>query len=188
MNRKYQSLFATPEPPALGPGPRAGVMDEASIRQACSKVWSPEPAEPKRFEAFVALILLWHDHHEESHEIAQAIADADGSYVHAILHRREPDYANAKYWFRRVGRHPAYAELGRRVVELLRGPEASALAYALVPGGRWEPMTFVDACEAAAGKGKGMGRSGDRALLLEIQRIEFETLAEHFLEPPVEAL
>src|SRR5205814_5252351 len=44
---------------------------------------------------------LWSlfDYFEQSHEISQAIATPSGSYWHAMLHRREPDASNAKYWF-----------------------------------------------------------------------------------------
>jgi hypothetical protein len=34
--------------------------------------------------------------------------------VHAIMHRREPDPWNSKYWWRRVGAHPCFPELARR--------------------------------------------------------------------------
>jgi hypothetical protein len=163
MKATVEKLLATTAPD-LGPGPRAGVLGEKEIRQAMAS----------ESELLLALVLLWHDHHEPAHEISQAIENADGSYVHAILHRREPDYWNSKYWFRRVAVHPAYAELGRRVSEFLESRGERALAAKLVPAGRWDAMGFVDACEAAAKD------SGERAALLkEVQRIEFETLAEH---------
>src|SRR4051812_36108093 len=56
---------------------------------------------------------LWElfDYFEQSHEIAQSIATPSGSYWHAILHRREPDASNAKYWLARIGEHPAPTEL-----------------------------------------------------------------------------
>ena len=148
MNAVIEKLLATDAPADLGPGPREGVRREAEIRQAMDSL----KLDGVESELLLALLLLWHDHHEPSHEIAQAIENADGSYVHAILHRREPDYWNSKYWFRRVGAHPAYAELGQRVNEFLESRGERSLAAKLAPGGRWDAMSFVDACEAAAVK------------------------------------
>lgn len=50
---------------------------------------------------------LWHDARgdwDEAHRIAQDIDAADGSWVHAYLHRKEGDMSNASYWYRRAGR------------------------------------------------------------------------------------
>jgi hypothetical protein len=30
--------------------------------------------------------------------------DADGAFIHAYLHRKDEDLANASYWYRRAGR------------------------------------------------------------------------------------
>lgn len=66
---------------------------------------------------------LWYagkDDWDRSHDIAQDIPSADGSWVHAYLHRVEGDEWNANYWYRRAGRKmPAY-DLEREWEELVR--------------------------------------------------------------------
>ena len=53
-------------------------------------------------------LLLWNDALDVSHKISQKIDSQTGSYWHGIMHRREPDYSNAKYWFRRAGATPFF--------------------------------------------------------------------------------
>jgi hypothetical protein len=48
---------------------------------------------------------LWWDGKSDwtkAHECAQAQDDRDGAWVHAYLHRKEGDPANAAYWYRRA--------------------------------------------------------------------------------------
>jgi hypothetical protein len=57
---------------------------------------------------------LWHERHGDwtrAHQIAQDVEDGDGAWVHAYLHRREGDIANAGYWYRRAGRRAAAGPL-----------------------------------------------------------------------------
>jgi hypothetical protein len=52
-----------------------------------------------------ALRALWHDARGDwhaAHETAQSIDDESGAWVHAYLHRKEGDAANAAYWYRRA--------------------------------------------------------------------------------------
>ena len=42
----------------------------------------------------------WH----AAHGVVQNESDADGAWVHAYLHRKEPDLPNANYWYRRANR------------------------------------------------------------------------------------
>ena len=52
-----------------------------------------------------ALRALWHDARGDwhgAHAVAQDIDDTTGARVHAYLHRKEGDLANAAYWYRRA--------------------------------------------------------------------------------------
>jgi hypothetical protein len=49
------------------------------------------------------LAALWWDgkgNWDRAHEIAQDVDTPDGAWVHAYLHRKEGDDANAGYWYR----------------------------------------------------------------------------------------
>lgn len=61
-----------------------------------------------------ALAALWWDARgdwDKAHQCAQAKEDAAGNWVHAYLHRKEGDLANARYWYRRAGHDPATGAL-----------------------------------------------------------------------------
>lgn len=94
-------------------------------------------------------VWLLYDFLDDSHTISQAIHSAEGSFWHGIMHRREGDFSNAKYWFRKVGPHPVFAELADD----------------------WDPYDFVDQCQAAL-------RSGGEAAVQcrELQQREWEQL------------
>ena len=42
----------------------------------------------------------WH----HAHDLLQEESGAAGSWVHAYLHRKEPDISNASYWYRKAGK------------------------------------------------------------------------------------
>jgi hypothetical protein len=54
-----------------------------------------------------ALQALWHDARgdwNQAHTCAQEDGGAEGAWVHAYLHRKEGDVANAGYWYAHAGR------------------------------------------------------------------------------------
>jgi hypothetical protein len=48
---------------------------------------------------------------DRAHRCAQDQDDAQGAWVHAYLHRKEGDAANAGYWYRRAGKPAASGSL-----------------------------------------------------------------------------
>ena len=179
-SKDLKQLLATPEPPEVGPQARASSPPLAALNASLDEAFRETQLPPVRQQLVRSLVLLWHDHLDPSHTIAQGIENPDGSLVHAIMHRREPDYWNSKYWWRRVGKHPCFPEIARRVAEFLQMKGAQELATKLVPRGEWDAIAFVDACEAAA----DLPASDKRVQLLrEIQRMESEVALEHFLKP-----
>lgn len=64
---------------------------------------------------------------ERSHHLSQSDSTPEGSFWHGIMHRREGDYGNAKYWFHRVGPHPVVEQLAEMIEERRSGFEARDL-------------------------------------------------------------
>jgi len=49
---------------------------------------------------------LYVDDLDRSHKVSQGIIGSTGAYWHGIMHRREGDFSNSRYWMRRVAGHP----------------------------------------------------------------------------------
>jgi hypothetical protein len=113
---------------------------------------------------------------DECHEICQALATAEGSYWHAILHRQEPDAGNAGYWFRRVGRHAVYADLA----ELARAIVSSQPDFGFTVGRSWDPFGFVDFCERAR---QATDTAPAHRAAREIQLAEWQLLFDYCARP-----
>ncbi len=65
---------------------------------------------------------------DRSHDISQAIDSPTGLYWHGIMHRREGDFSNAKYWMRRAAGHPVIAELANYIDVTARAGALASLA------------------------------------------------------------
>ena len=61
-----------------------------------------------RVDCVRSLLLLQAGEFGRSHSIVQAMSGSDPAYIHGMIHRVEGDFWNAKYWFRRSKKHPAF--------------------------------------------------------------------------------
>jgi hypothetical protein len=132
----------TARPPGLRLAARPGTRDPSAVRAVAAAHFLPPsgPDAERRNEVLEGLALLWHDHGEEAHEIAQAReGEPDHDLLHALFHRREGDHENAGYWFGRAGKHPCYPILAERLSVLPLPPELRA---ALFPEGHWSAAAF----------------------------------------------
>lgn len=96
-------------------------MDLAAFRASLSA--AEPPANLSR-----GLRALWLDargNWDGAHDAAQADEGGAGDWVHAYLHRKEGDTANAAYWYRRARKPVSQASLDEEWAEI-----ASALLRA----------------------------------------------------------
>ncbi|MFN0067947.1 MAG: hypothetical protein ACKVYV_09955 [Limisphaerales bacterium] len=167
------ALLARPgAPPALGPQRRPGALSADDVKRAATEAMVGT-AHPRAME-ITALALLWHDHLDAAHELVQERSGAEAAWVHGLMHRREPDHGNAEYWFRRVGRHPAYPALARAVAAMPAEADPQSPHDRLMAGGAWDALAFNDAVAEA-----GVAEEG---FLRAVQAAEFTVLLRHLAD------
>jgi hypothetical protein len=148
----YGPAFAELIPPAhimpLNGGRPDATAREALERLSVDRAFAHvRVADLDMAQCCLSAVWLLHDFLDESHTICQGINTPSGSYWHGIMHRRECDFSNAKYWFHRVGAHPVYSRL------------------TLSDGAAWDADRFVDSCSRAL-------RSQDSDSITELRRLQ----------------
>jgi hypothetical protein len=102
---------------------------------------------------------------DPAHALFQEDHSDLGSYWHGMLHRREGDFDNARYWFRRAGAQPFFDSLHR---------ESANLSADMAKQPTWDPYLFTGQYEQA--------RHGAEELVEEmraLQRAEFDVIFAH---------
>jgi hypothetical protein len=156
----------------LGPGSPNRAVRPRLEALTVERAFAPHPVRDRDMAAAcLAGLWLYHDFLDESHTISQDIHTPTGSYWHGVMHRREPDFGNAKYWFRRVGQHPVFEPLRLAAAELAAKEQAAPTF--LTEQASWDPLAFIDLCEEAG------GRKGVEMLCRQIQQREWELLFAH---------
>ena len=95
-------------------------------RRSDSTVVAASIKDLAEFPDLLAGLWLYVDDLQKSHEISQTLTGPIGAYWHGIMHRREGDFSNSKYWLRQA-----------------RGIELPISGY--------EPTRYVDQVEQAKG-------------------------------------
>jgi len=109
---------------------------------------------------------------DAAHRIFQDEKSDLGSYCHGMLHRREPDFENARHWFRRAGRQPFFQRLHR---------EAAEHSAVMSRQSTWDPYLFTGECGQAR-----HGAEEKNTELTRLQRTEFEVLFDYCWRQAVE--
>jgi hypothetical protein len=156
----------------LGPG-TPNLEARAKLQSLGPEVAFAPHAVRDRDMAAASLAGLWlyHNYLDESHRISQEIDTPTGSYWHGLMHRREPDFGNAAYWFRRVGRHPVFGALRQAAAEIASAAKVGPAAHFLVEQAQWDPFAFNSLCERSLDQATPM-----ETLCREVQLREWEIL------------
>jgi len=134
------------------------------IRDASDETLSggKQIADANTFALIRGALLYAVDALDAGHRIFQDNSGDLGSYWHGMMHRREGDFDNARYWFRRAGRLPIF--------DRMHGAAANSSPN-MAKQSSWDAYLLTGMCEQA--------KFGDTEAIpecLRLQRVEFEEL------------
>ena len=168
----------------LGPGtPNRAARANLDVLTA-DDITSPHKlADRSMAQACLSGLWLLHNYLNESHEISQKLNGATGAYWHGIMHRRELDYSNAKYWFCRVSVHPIYEALGlsaRSAAEDFEVGASENRAAFLRNQRLWDPNRFIGLCQSITDEDSELN-----LLCRHVQQLEWQMLFDYCYQAAV---
>jgi hypothetical protein len=177
------NLLAEQRLPSLGPGRRnTAVRDRLQAATVETLFAHAAIQDESMARACLAGLWLYHDYLDVSHEISRDISSSTGSYWHGLMHRREPDFANSKYWFRRVGSHEVFTPLANEVARIACEYDGLTRATWMTAIDSWEAFKFIDLCEECY-----LIEGPDNALCRQISLIEWQILFDYSYRKALES-
>ncbi len=111
-------------------------------------------------------LFYYHNALDDSHKEA-AKGDGDlAAYWHGMVHRREGDFDNARYWMRRAGEQPVFQEM--------HGRAAAENAPNMGRQSNWDPFLFTHLCEQYK-----YGAHEYKKEIGALQRVEFAVMFDY---------
>jgi hypothetical protein len=148
-------------PMPLAPSACASEDARAELKRWKARDLFPHANSP---EGALAGLFLYFSCLDEAHSIAQDLNTPEGSFWHGIMHRQEPDAANAAYWFRQLGKHPVFPDL-----------RFEAHKSRFDTGKEWDPYQFIEFCETA----RERPGSHEEEIARQVQLTEWQLLFDY---------
>jgi len=139
-------------------------------------VFAKPPVDDKAATCVLAGLWLWHDFLDRAHKLVQNVPTSSGSFWHAIIHRREGDFWNSKYWYARCANHPILPSLAANAAGALNPHPADASLLRLTHQG-WDADAFVELVEAVHQSPEDPRHD----LCVQLQQLEWRLLFDHDL-------
>ena len=110
-------------------------------------------------------LFYYHNALDDAHKQAQVDEGDLAAYWHGMIHRREGDFENARYWMRRAGEQPVFQEMQHR---------ASDAAPHMGRQSNWDPYLFIHLCEQYK-----YGEHEYRKEIGHLQKVEFAVMFDY---------